>query len=110
MSTETLSSRRSRDIWITGEYAERAEAGAVVVFSTTFDHRSVVELCGRYGVHVVMMEPLAVNLKTHKLCEAAKENNVTVLVNYEQRGTGIQGRLPHCSSEWTRRNPEDGRP
>ena len=64
---------------------EERKPEAVVVFSTTFDHRSVVELCGRHGVHVVMMEkPLAVNFEdAQAIAKAAKENNITILVNYE---------------------------
>ena len=57
---------------------------AVVVFSTTFDHRSVVEVCARHGVHVMMEKPLAVSFEdAQAIAKAAKENNVIVLVNYE---------------------------
>ncbi len=64
---------------------EKQRPEAVVVFTTTFDHRSVVELCSRQGVHVVMMEkPLAVSLKdAQAIAKSAKENKVNVLVNYE---------------------------
>lgn len=63
---------------------EKQRPEAVVVFSTTFDHRSVVELCSRHGVHVMMEKPLAVSLEdAQAITTAARENNVTVLVNYE---------------------------
>src|SRR5208283_5422048 len=57
---------------------------AVVVFSNTFDHRSVVEICSRHGLPVMMEKPLAVNFEdAQAIAKAAKENNVAVLVNYE---------------------------
>ncbi len=57
---------------------------AVVVFSNTFDHRSVVELCSRRGVPVMMEKPLAVSFEdAQAIAKAAKVNNVAVLVNYE---------------------------
>ena len=57
---------------------------AVAVFSNTFDHRAVVELCSRHGVHVMMEKPLAVSLAdAEAIAKAAKEGNITVLVNYE---------------------------
>ena len=36
---------------------------AVLVYTNTFDHRSVVETCARRGVHVMMEKPLAVSLE-----------------------------------------------
>ena len=57
---------------------------AVVVFSNTFDHRSVVEICGRHGVHVMMEKPLAVSLEDARaIAKSAQEGHITVLVNYE---------------------------
>ena len=63
---------------------EKQKPEAVVVFSTTFDHRPIVELCSRHGVPVMMEKPLAVSFKDAlAIMKAAKENNVAVLVNYE---------------------------
>jgi predicted dehydrogenase len=63
---------------------EKQRPEAVVVFSTTFDHRSIVELCSRHGVPVMMEKPLAVSFEdAQAIMKAAKENNVAVLVNYE---------------------------
>jgi predicted dehydrogenase len=63
---------------------ENQRPEAVVVFSTTFDHRIVVELCARHGVPVMMEKPLAVSFEdAQAIAKAAKENAVAVLVNYE---------------------------
>ena len=57
---------------------------AVVVFSNTFDHRSVVELCSRHGVHVMMEKPLAVSfVDARAIAKSALEGHISVLVNYE---------------------------
>jgi predicted dehydrogenase len=57
---------------------------AVVVFTNTFDHRSVVEICSRHGVHVMMEKPLAVSLgDARAIAKSALEGRITVLVNYE---------------------------
>ncbi len=63
---------------------EKQRPEAVVVFSNTFDHRSVVEICIRYGVPVMMEKPLAVSFEdAQAIAKTAKENKVAVLVNYE---------------------------
>ena len=36
---------------------------AVLVYTNTYDHRRVVEICARHGVHVMMEKPLAVSLE-----------------------------------------------
>ena len=40
---------------------ERAHPQAVLVYTNTYDHRHVVEICARHGVHVMMEKPLAVS-------------------------------------------------
>ena len=63
---------------------EEQRPEAVVVFSTTFDHRPIVELCSRHGIAVMMEKPMAVNFEDAKaIARGAKEGNVSVLVNYE---------------------------
>ncbi len=63
---------------------EKQRPEAVAVFSNTFDHRSVVEICSRHGVPVMMEKPLAVSFEdAQAIAKAAKENKVAVLVNYE---------------------------
>src|SRR6202171_89452 len=57
---------------------------AVLAYTNTYDHRRVVEICARYGVHVMMEKPLAVSLEDARAIEkAARAGKVQVLVNYE---------------------------
>lgn len=57
---------------------------AVLVYTNTFDHRRVIEICARHGVHVMMEKPLAVSLNDAKDIEkAAAAGKIQVLVNYE---------------------------
>ncbi len=57
---------------------------AVLVYTNTYDHRRVVEICARHGVHVLMEKPLAVSLDDALAIEkAAHAAKIHVLVNYE---------------------------
>ncbi len=57
---------------------------AVLIYSSTFDHRKIVELCARRHVAVMMEKPLAVSLEDARAMEhAAREGKIPVLVNYE---------------------------
>jgi len=57
---------------------------AVLVYTSTYDHRQVVETCARHGVHVMMEKPLAVSLEDALAIErAAHAGKIHVLVNYE---------------------------
>src|SRR3981189_1305463 len=57
---------------------------AVLSYTNTYDHRRVVEICARYGVHVMMEKPLAVSLEDARAIEkAARAGKIQVLVNYE---------------------------
>src|SRR3954464_1025994 len=57
---------------------------AVLAYTNTYDHRSVVETCARRGVHVMMEKPLAVSLEDATAIEtAARSGKIHVLVNYE---------------------------
>lgn len=57
---------------------------AVLVYSNTYDHRRVVEICARHGVHVMMEKPLAVSLDDAlAIAKSAHEARIHVLVNYE---------------------------
>jgi predicted dehydrogenase len=63
---------------------EETRPDAVVVFTNTFDHRQVVEAAARRGVHVMVEKPLAVGMEhARAIQEAARANDVHVLVNYE---------------------------
>ncbi|HKV80760.1 MAG TPA: Gfo/Idh/MocA family oxidoreductase [Candidatus Sulfotelmatobacter sp.] len=57
---------------------------AVLVYTNTYDHRRVVEICARHGVHVMMEKPLAVSLEDAlAMQKAAQAGKIHVLVNYE---------------------------
>src|SRR5216684_8920503 len=57
---------------------------AVLVYSSTFDHRKIVELCAKHHIPVMMEKPLAVSLEDARAIEkAAREGKIQVLVNYE---------------------------
>jgi predicted dehydrogenase len=63
---------------------EQAHVQAVATFTSTFDHKQVVETCAAHGVHVMMEKPLAVNMDHARAIEAAAERGgIQVLVNYE---------------------------
>jgi scyllo-inositol 2-dehydrogenase (NADP+) len=66
------------------EMLQKAHPQAVLVYTNTYDHRHVVEICARHGVHVMMEKPLAVSLEDALAMEkAAHAAKVHVLVNYE---------------------------
>src|ERR1035437_5793280 len=57
---------------------------AVTIFTSTFDHEGVVEICAAHGVDVMMEKPLATNLKQARAIEAAvKKSGIQLIVNYE---------------------------
>ena len=63
---------------------EAAHPEAVVVYSSTFDHRAVVELCSKHRIPVMMEKPLAVSFEDARaIAKSAKDGNIDVLVNYE---------------------------
>ena len=62
----------------------KAHPQAVLVYTNTYDHLRVVEICSRHGVHVMMEKPLAVGLEDALAIErAAQSGKIQVLVNYE---------------------------
>ena len=66
------------------EMLQKAHPQAVLVYTNTYDHRHVVEICARYGVHVMMEKPLAISLEDALAMEkAAHAAKIHVLVNYE---------------------------
>jgi predicted dehydrogenase len=57
---------------------------AVAAFTSTFEHRRVVEMCAPKGLHVMMEKPLAVNMEhARAIAAAAKKGGIEILVNYE---------------------------
>jgi predicted dehydrogenase len=66
------------------EMLDKAELKAVATFTSTFDHRRVVETCAARGIHVMMEKPLAVSMEHAQAIEAAaKKGGIQVVVNYE---------------------------
>ncbi len=66
------------------EMLQKVHPQAVLVYTNTFDHRRIVEICARHGVHVMMEKPLAVSLDDALAIEkAAHAAKIHVLVNYE---------------------------
>jgi predicted dehydrogenase len=62
----------------------RTKVQAVATFTSTFEHRAVVERCAQERVDVMMEKPLAVNMDHARAIEAAaKRGNIQVFVNYE---------------------------
>jgi predicted dehydrogenase len=63
---------------------QKTHPQAVLAYTNTFDHRRVVEICARHGVHVMMEKPLAVSMDDGRaIAYAAQQGNIHVLVNYE---------------------------
>jgi predicted dehydrogenase len=57
---------------------------AVLIYTNTYDHRAVVEVCARHRIPVMMEKPLAVsNEDARAIQSAAQRGNIQVLVNYE---------------------------
>jgi predicted dehydrogenase len=57
---------------------------AVLAYTSTYDHRKVVELCARYSIPVMMEKPLAVSYEdAQAIAKAARAAQIQVLVNYE---------------------------
>jgi glucose-fructose oxidoreductase len=66
------------------EMLARTHPQAVLVYTNTYDHRRVVEICARRGVPVMMEKPLAVSLEDAlAIKKAADAGKIQVLVNYE---------------------------
>ncbi|HKN74813.1 MAG TPA: Gfo/Idh/MocA family oxidoreductase [Candidatus Acidoferrum sp.] len=66
------------------EMIEKTKPQAVLVYTNTFDHRSVVEACARHGIPVMMEKPLAVSNDDARAMQAAAQRaKISVLVNYE---------------------------
>jgi predicted dehydrogenase len=66
------------------EMIAKVHPQAVLAYTNTYDHRRVVEMCARHGVHVMMEKPLAVSLEDSLAIEkAAHAGKIQVLVNYE---------------------------
>lgn len=66
------------------EMLRATQPQAVLVYTSTFDHRKVVEVCAHHGIPVMMEKPLAVSLQdAQAIARAAHEAKIQALVNYE---------------------------
>jgi predicted dehydrogenase len=66
------------------ELLAKTNVQAVATFTSTFEHRRVVEMCAPRGLHVMMEKPLAVSLADARAIEAAAtKGGIQVVVNYE---------------------------
>lgn len=66
------------------EMIAKVHPQAVLAYTNTLDHRKMVEICARHGVHVMMEKPLAVSFDDAlAIQKAAQAGNIHVLVNYE---------------------------
>ncbi|MGB7283518.1 MAG: Gfo/Idh/MocA family oxidoreductase [Candidatus Acidiferrum sp.] len=66
------------------EMLDKTKPQAVLIYTNTFDHRRVVEVCARHHVPVMMEKPLAVSNDDARAMQAAAHRaNIPVLVNYE---------------------------
>jgi predicted dehydrogenase len=67
-----------------GEMLVATKPQVVLIYSDTFDHREIVELCAKQHIPVMMEKPLAVSVAdAQAIADAAKEGHIQVLVNYE---------------------------
>ena len=66
------------------EMLDRAKPEAVMIFTSTYEHREMVELCAKRKIHAMMEKPLAVNSEhARAMAAAAKAGGIHVMVNYE---------------------------
>ncbi len=57
---------------------------AVAAFTSTFDHRRVVEMCAPLGIDVMMEKPFAVSMDDARaMAAAARKGGIEVVINYE---------------------------
>jgi glucose-fructose oxidoreductase len=85
---ETIASKFGlpSDIFFTSveEMLTQAKPQAVLIYTNTFDHRAVVEICARHHIPVMMEKPLAVSMEdADAIRDAAERGKIPVLVNYE---------------------------
>jgi predicted dehydrogenase len=62
----------------------KTRVDAVSAFTSTLDHRRVVEMCAPLHIDVMVEKPLAVNMEEARAIQAAAKNGgIQVIVNYE---------------------------
>jgi predicted dehydrogenase len=66
------------------EMLKTAKPEGVLVFTSTFEHKQVVETCAPHGVQVMMEKPLAVSMEhARAMQKVARLHHIHVIVNYE---------------------------
>ena len=61
-----------------------AKVQAVATFTSTFDHRRVVEMCAPLGIDVMMEKPFAISMgDARAMAAAAAKGGIQLIVNYE---------------------------
>jgi len=66
------------------EMLQKTHPQAALVYTSTLDHRKVVEICAKHGIHVMMEKPLAVSVEDARaIAYAAQQGKIQVMVNYE---------------------------
>jgi predicted dehydrogenase len=67
-----------------GALVAATKVEAVATFTSTLDHRRVVEACAPLGIDVMMEKPMAVSLADARaIAAAASKGGIQVIVNYE---------------------------
>ncbi|HEY3862378.1 MAG TPA: Gfo/Idh/MocA family oxidoreductase [Verrucomicrobiae bacterium] len=62
----------------------KTNVNAVAAFTSTLDHRRVVEMCAPLHIDVMMEKPMAVNMTEARAIEAAaKRGGIQIVVNFE---------------------------
>lgn len=66
------------------ELLARTNIQAVATFTSTFDHKRVVELCAPHHLDVMVEKPLAVSMDhARAIAKAAEKYQINIIVNYE---------------------------
>jgi len=66
------------------EMIENTHPQAILIYSNTYDHKNLVEICAKHRVDVMMEKPLAVSYSDARAIQrAANESGIQVMVNYE---------------------------
>jgi predicted dehydrogenase len=67
-----------------GALRAKTQVQVVAAFTSTFDHRRVVEMCAPLGIDVMMEKPFAVSMADARaMADAAAKGGIQVVVNYE---------------------------
>jgi predicted dehydrogenase len=73
-----------------GELLARTNVQAVATFTSTFEHRRVVEECAARGIHVMMEKPLAVTQQIKPEVYPNVEDEATIVLTYPKAQGIIQ--------------------